>query len=94
MFGSGLPTVEKPAAKKFFLMSNGPNADPALANAWQHYQAYLNNTSILIPIPPSVYRPLPQIIKRTILLDFPIYQFDEDKDGVAILHEFQEDEQE
>ncbi|KAJ3568148.1 hypothetical protein NP233_g5903 [Leucocoprinus birnbaumii] len=91
MFGSGLPTVEKPAAKKFFLISNGPNADPALANSWKQYQAYLNKTSILVPLPPFIYRPLPKFIKRTILLDFPFYQFDEDKDGVAVLHEAQEE---
>jgi hypothetical protein len=31
----------------------------------------------LIPIPPALYRPLPKAVKRTILLDFPLYQFDE-----------------
>lgn len=93
MFGSGLPTVEKPAAKKFFLMSNSRNADATYANAWQQHQAYLKKTSILIPIPPFIYQPIPQIIKRTVLLDFPFYQFDEDKDGIAVLHEAQEDGQ-
>ena len=38
---------------------------------------YLDETSILIPIPPALYRPLPKAVKRTILLDFPIYQFEE-----------------
>ncbi|KXN81515.1 hypothetical protein AN958_04452 [Leucoagaricus sp. SymC.cos] len=94
MFASGLPTVEKPAAKRFFLMSRGPNADPKLADAWQKYKAYLEKTSILIPIPPVIYRPLPRFIKKTILLDFPFYQFDEDKDGVAALQEAQEGGQE
>ena len=49
------------------------------ANAWAAYRAYLDETSILIPIPPSLYRPLPKVVKRTILLDFPFYQFDESK---------------
>jgi hypothetical protein len=30
----------------------------------------------LIPIPPTLYRPLPKVVKRTILLDFPLYRFD------------------
>lgn len=92
MFGSGLPTAEKPAAKRFFMMSNGPDAQ--YAGAWKHYQEYLKRTSILIPIPPSIYKPLPDVVKRTILLDFPIYQFDEKKDGVAALQEVQEAGQE
>jgi hypothetical protein len=71
-------------------MSNGPSADPALANAWQQYQAYLKKTSILIPIPPFIYQPFPEVVKRTVLLDFPLYRFDEDKDGIAALHEAQE----
>jgi hypothetical protein len=46
------------------------------ADAWAAYQSYLEETSILIPIPPALYRPLPKTVKRTILLDFPYYQFD------------------
>ncbi|EKM81967.1 hypothetical protein AGABI1DRAFT_70541 [Agaricus bisporus var. burnettii JB137-S8] len=90
MFGSGLPTAEKPTAKRFFLLSNG--RDTQYASAWKHYQEYLQNTSILIPIPPSIYGPLPRIIKRTILMDFPMYSFSEEKDGEVALHEAQEDE--
>lgn len=50
-------------------------------------QAYLNRTSILFPIPPSVYRPLPGWFKQTVLLDLPMYKFDEDKDGKEALEE-------
>ena len=68
LFFSGVPTAEKPQARRVYL-----NGD---SNAWAAYRAYLDETSILIPIPPTLYRPLPKVVKRTILLDFPLYQFD------------------
>ena len=87
MFGSGIPTSEKPMAKKFYLLSHGPNAEDRDVNVWAEYKAYLRKTSVLIPIPPGFYRPLPAIIKKTLLLDFPMYQFDEATDGVAAIEE-------
>ncbi|KAF7971277.1 hypothetical protein HWV62_21520 [Athelia sp. TMB] len=81
MFGSGLPTAEKPTAKKYYLLSHGAQAKEEYANAWRQYKVYLKKTSILIPLPPALYRPLPEFVKRTLLLDFPIYRFDEEKDG-------------
>lgn len=87
MFGSGIPTSEKPTAKKFYLLSHGPNAEDRDVNVWAEYKAYLRKTSVLIPIPPGFYRPLPAIIKKTLLLDFPMYQFDEATDGVAAIEE-------
>lgn len=83
MFGSGVPTAEKPQAKKFYLMSYGINADDEHENAWRSYKAYLKETSILIPLPPALYRHIPGIFKKTLLLDFPMYQFSEEKDGKA-----------
>jgi len=41
-----------------------------------------------------LYRPLPSVIKKTLLLDFPIYQFDESTDGAAALEEAKKREQE
>ncbi|KAJ3819111.1 DUF1295-domain-containing protein [Lentinula raphanica] len=87
MFGSGVPTAEKPQAKKFFLMSYGDNAKQEHARAWSNYKEYLRKTSILIPIPPFIYKPLPQILKQTLLLDFPMYRFDEGRDGAAAIEE-------
>ena len=85
MFGSGLPTAEKPTAKRYFLMSCGDDArEPG---AWKNYKAYLNRTSILIPLPPTLYSRLPDVIKKTVFLDFPIYRFDEGKDGTAAIEE-------
>lgn len=81
MLGSGLPTAEKPTAKKFYLLSHGAHAQDEFSNAWRGYKVYLKKTSILIPLPPALYRHLPEIIKRSILLDFPLYRFDEDNDG-------------
>jgi hypothetical protein len=66
MFVSGLPLSERPGAKKRY--EKGVN--------WQGYQRYLNRTSILIPLPPQLYERLPTFIKRTILLEFPMYVFD------------------
>lgn len=85
MFGSGVPTAEKPTAKRFYLLSHGTEAKDEHRDAWAKYKLYLNRTSILVPIPPSVYRPLPGWIKRTLLLDFPMYKFDEGSDGQAAL---------
>jgi len=61
--------AEKPLARRVYLSGD--------ANAWAAYRAYLDKTSTLIPIPPALYRPLPNAVKRTIQLDFPLYQFDE-----------------
>lgn len=87
MFGSGVPTSAKPQAKRFYLKAYGPAAredDPVI---WEQYKAYLRRTSILIPIPPAVYKHLPAIVKKTLLLDFPMYQFDERKDGPPAIEE-------
>ena len=98
MLASGVPTAEKPTAKKFFLLSNAPpnasssesSGSPPRAtypDAWKKYKTYLNSTSILIPMPPVLYRPLPRFVKRTILFDWGIYRFDEATDGKAALEE-------
>ncbi|KAI0063907.1 DUF1295-domain-containing protein [Artomyces pyxidatus] len=87
MFGSGVPTAEKPQARKFFLMSHKPGRQDEDMGAWTGYQAYLASTSILIPLPPALYRPLPTWLKRTLLFDFPFYQFDEKTDGFSAIEE-------
>ncbi|BFZ53158.1 hypothetical protein PYCC9005_000181 [Savitreella phatthalungensis] len=66
LFGiSGLPLQEKPAQKK---QAEGDDPDA--------YIDYLDRTSIFFPVPPALYRPLPRFIKRSIMLDFPFYQYD------------------
>ncbi|KAK0203627.1 DUF1295-domain-containing protein [Desarmillaria ectypa] len=84
LFASGIPTAEKPQAKRFFLMSHGPEVESP-NQAWNNYKAYLNETSILIPIPPAVYKPLPGWLKSSVLLDFPFYRFDEGKDSADVI---------
>ncbi|CAE6409815.1 unnamed protein product [Rhizoctonia solani] len=79
IFGSGIPTAQKPTAKKFYLLSNGPNATHV--NAWKNYQRYMKRTSVLIPVPPTLYERLPQFIKTVFLLDLPMYRFYEETDG-------------
>ncbi|KAJ9114925.1 hypothetical protein QFC20_001299 [Naganishia adeliensis] len=82
LFGSGIPTAEKPTAEKYFLMSHSPNSSSADGGPiWRNYKDYLARTSILIPIPPTIYRPLPQFVKTWLLLDLPFFKFDEEKDG-------------
>lgn len=66
MFVSGLTLQERPGAKKRY--ESGKN--------WEAYANYLHRTSILIPLPPQLYARLPVIVKRTVLLEFPIYVFD------------------
>ena len=66
MFVSGLTLQERPGAKKRY----------ESGNHWEQYKRYTERTSILIPLPPQLYAPLPTIIKRTIFLEFPIYVFD------------------
>lgn len=90
MFASGLPTAEKPQAKRYYLMAHGPAAREERSDAWQQYQAYLRRTSILIPVPPVLYKRLPEFVKKTLFLDFPMYQFDEMRDGADALEEARE----
>ncbi|KAL1667863.1 hypothetical protein GGF50DRAFT_124484 [Schizophyllum commune] len=90
MFASGVPTAEKPTGRKFYLMSHGPQSEEASSgspDAWTNYKAHLVRTSVLIPLPPALYRPLPLWMKRTVLMDFPWYQFDERRDGPGAVEE-------
>lgn len=83
MFASGIPTAEKPQAKKYYLMSHG--SDSQDEHAWSMYNEYLSRTSILIPFPPALYQHLPHVLKRTLFLDFPLYNFSVERDGPAAL---------
>jgi steroid 5-alpha reductase family enzyme len=69
LFVSGLTLQEPPAQKKMY------NSDQRDA-----HRKYLDQTSILIPLPPALYRPMPLWLKRTVLFDFPFYQYDPAKD--------------
>ena len=66
MFVSGLTLQERPGAKKRYESGQG----------WEQYKRWTERTSILIPLPPQLYAPLPTFLKRSLLLDFPIYVFD------------------
>jgi steroid 5-alpha reductase family enzyme len=67
MFVSGLTLQERPGAKKRYEKGG---------EQWEEFKAYTQQTSILIPFPPALYRLLPTFIKRTLFLEFPIYVFD------------------
>jgi hypothetical protein len=74
MFLSGLTLQEIPNAKKRYQKCQN----------WEAYSEYLRRTSILYPIPPAIYAPMPTFLKRTLFLEFPIYVF----------HPTQEDDEE
>jgi hypothetical protein len=73
-------------------MSNGSNADqraiedPEIKTAWSRYKEYVTQTSVLIPFPNFIYRRFPEPL-RWIFLDFPIYRFNEEKEGPKALEE-------
>ncbi|KAF5383585.1 hypothetical protein D9615_003706 [Tricholomella constricta] len=88
MFASGIPSAEKPQAKRYYLETHGLQPNKQHADAWPQYQAYLSRTSILIPLPQTLYLRLPVWLKKTVLLDFPMYRFDaEGGDGEGAMEE-------
>ncbi|TKA83823.1 hypothetical protein B0A55_00154 [Friedmanniomyces simplex] len=66
MFVSGLTLQERPGAKKRYEKGTG----------WPAYEKWLNETSIMFPMPPGIWRNQPIAVKRTVGLEFPIYVFD------------------
>ncbi|KAH7106028.1 DUF1295-domain-containing protein [Auriculariales sp. MPI-PUGE-AT-0066] len=87
VFGSGIPTAEKPMAQRYYLMTHGPKASPEDADVWPAYKSYLKSTSLLVPIPRALYRPMPAWLKRYLLLDLPFFNFDEKTDGPRVIEE-------
>jgi len=73
LFLSGLPLQERPGAKKRYEKGTG----------WPEYEKWLHDTSILIPMPPAVWRNLPVWVKRTVGLEWPMYVFDPAKHADA-----------
>lgn len=87
LFLSGLPTAEKPTQQRAYLKSHGPKASEETRDAWRKMERYKATTSILLPLPPAVYARLPRWLKTTVLLDWPIYNFDPAKDGKKAIEE-------
>lgn len=89
---SGLPLTQKPTGKKFYLMSNGvdadqrANEDPESKTTWSRYKEYVKKTSVLIPLPNFIYKRFPEVL-RWVFFDFPFYRFDENNDGPKALEE-------
>lgn len=69
LFVSGLTLQERQSAKKKY-ESDGPDGE-----GWLQYKRWTENTSILIPMPPALWRALPQFIKRTVGFEWPMYVF-------------------
>ncbi|KIW57179.1 hypothetical protein PV05_05770 [Exophiala xenobiotica] len=75
LFVSGLTLQERPGAKKRF-EKDGPDGD-----TWVRYKDWLDRTSILIPMPPAVWRRLPTAVKRTVGCEWPIYVFKPEREA-------------
>jgi steroid 5-alpha reductase family enzyme len=63
-FLSGLPLNERPVAERLDKQGH-----------WEAYKAYRDQTSILVPLPPWLYRNLPMIVKRVVLFEWPMYNY-------------------
>jgi steroid 5-alpha reductase family enzyme len=68
LFVSGIPLNEASYDKKY-----------ATGDTREDYLAFKNRTSILIPLPPTLYEKFPKFIKRSLLLDLPFYNHFEPK---------------
>jgi hypothetical protein len=68
MFMSGLPTLEGPMCKRY-----GHRAD---------FQEYRRSTSILVLLPPALYRPLPDWAKAVFLFEWPLYAADPEQTAI------------
>jgi len=72
-FVSGLTLQERPGAKKKF------EADGPEGASWRQYKSWLDDTSILVPMPQAVWKRLPTFLKRSVGFEWPIYVFDPEK---------------
>lgn len=66
LLGSGIPTAEGDNQRRFL---KTPETKAA-------FLSYRRQTSPLIPLPPSIYRSIPLIIKRALLFELPLYETD------------------
>lgn len=59
LFVSGIPINEQSADEKHGMKDE--------------YRLYKQRTSVLVPFPPALYSKLPDVLKKTVMLDFPTY---------------------
>lgn len=69
LFVSGLTLQEIPGAKKKY-EEGAPDGEH-----WLQHKRWLDHTSILLPMPQSVWSKLPTIVKRTLGFEWPMYVF-------------------
>lgn len=77
---SGLPLQEKPGAKKRWERSTDPERGDG-GKEWENYKTYLEETSILVPMPRTVWKRLPVWVKRTVGCEWPMFVFVPERDG-------------
>lgn len=73
LFVSGLTLQERPGAKKKY-EKDGPDGP-----SWTQHRNWLESTSILIPMPPVIWRALPTAVKRSVGFEWPLYVFEPSK---------------
>ncbi|KAI9292259.1 DUF1295-domain-containing protein [Neoconidiobolus thromboides FSU 785] len=69
LFLSGIPQSEPGKDRK--MLEKGSSEQK------QEYFKYLNSTSPVIPLPPTVYSNIPMFLKRIFFFEFPFYRFKE-----------------
>lgn len=60
LFVSGVPILEKNADRKYGYRND--------------YLEYQRSTSVLVPVPPLIYKRIPQFLKKSVLLEFDMYR--------------------
>lgn len=69
LFVSGLTLQERQSAKKKY-ESDGPDGE-----GWLQFKRWTEQTSILVPMPPALWKALPRAAKGTVGFEWPMYVF-------------------
>ncbi|KAI0631032.1 DUF1295-domain-containing protein [Trametes polyzona] len=78
------PSPDRDATTATATATGARESGRAPANdAWANYRRYRAQTSVLVPLPPALYRALPVWVKRTVLLELPMYEWTPGPEGGA-----------
>ena len=88
LFVSGLTLQERSGGKKKF-ENDGPDGEK-----WKKYKKWTERTSMLVPMPSSLWNRLPVVLKRTIGFEWLIYVFVPERDADVTKVKSQQQQQE